>query len=741
MKKHILLGTALASLFALGACDYNEDNFPGFDEKETITDVSTDTLVLADAHYGKIASMPKNQGIALAKDPEGQTYLTALNQLGKTKMFTDMVAPEDYLPAFVDSLYAYLSDGSKVLVQYNIGKEQPEYLSKINEAQTFDLTSDNYATVWGESMVVKYLTPSTLKKLPALLKEGIKNPKTGDVCQVNYAWSETEPSTGGGAVKMVYQKVTSIDAEGGNYVIVAPTKDNTWIPFGQFKDPDKTYGNMEGEPVEIADGFITSDVSNHIMTLTPTEKGFTTQNVKLTGTLTNVWKVDGKYGWKGSAHVGDSDFESEAWVVSPIIDLAKAKAPLLKVDIAINFLNGNNRADFIELLASEDYVDDVATAEWKALNVPQWPEGKNWNYVNSGDIDLSAYEGKKIAIAFRYKSTTECAPTVEFKNMSLTSTVSGYYEGVDIYKEIPESEAEMPARAVTRASDVKPNASALYQYDGSAWTAYEESASIGIRVMQPADYVSTGSDYLSDADAVLPVYLKNAFPYAQSGDVKAVVYFGNKEYDVMADEYGFDGTAWVKKNTETETAEMAFLKTDGKWMEAKEYYSNDFAGELHNDAQIVNVKLDGMNYVWSAGAGYTRIKASGYYQRNRDTEAWLVTGEVDLTEAIAPQMVFTASADYLYGGKIENAVSVHVSENYIPAASTATEEEKIAALQGAAWSDPLSFEWPTSSKEIEMRTSMADYVGKKVYVAFRYASNTDPGFAPTFYMSNFVVKE
>lgn len=47
MKKHILLGTALASLFALGACDYNEDNFPGFDEKETITDVSTDTLVLA----------------------------------------------------------------------------------------------------------------------------------------------------------------------------------------------------------------------------------------------------------------------------------------------------------------------------------------------------------------------------------------------------------------------------------------------------------------------------------------------------------------------------------------------------------------------------------------------------------------------------------------------------------------------------------------------------------------------
>ena len=34
MKKHILLGTALASLFALGACDYNEDNSPDLMKKK-----------------------------------------------------------------------------------------------------------------------------------------------------------------------------------------------------------------------------------------------------------------------------------------------------------------------------------------------------------------------------------------------------------------------------------------------------------------------------------------------------------------------------------------------------------------------------------------------------------------------------------------------------------------------------------------------------------------------------------
>ena len=381
-------------------------------------------------------------------------------------------------------------------------------------------------------------------------------------------------------------------------------------------------------------------------------------------------------------------------------------------------------------------------------------------YLTAPYIAYVEYTGK-LSISGTYynviiSGTDKCQGSIQYPidgvvDQSLNGkqvTVEGYTLGVSGGKYINTmavkvSEATTTkaiSRAVTRASDVKPNAAALYRYDGSAWTAYEESASIGISVMQPADYVATGSDYLSNADAVLPVYLKNAFPYAQSGDTKAVAYFGNKDYKVMADEYGFDGTAWVKKNTETEIAEMAFLKTAGSWVEAKEYYSNDFAGVVHNGAHKVEVELDGMSYVWSDGAGYTRIKASGYYQRNRDTESWLVTGEIDLTEAIAPQVVFMASADYLSGGKIENAVSVHVSEDYIPSTSD-KREEQIAALKAATWSDPLSFEWPTSTKEIEMHSSMADYVGKKVYVAFRYVSTSEPGFAPTFYMRNFVVKE
>ena len=862
MKKHILLGTALASLFALGACDYNEDNFPGFDEKGTITDVRTDTLVLADGHYGKIASMPKNQGLALSKDPENQTYLTALNQLGKTKMFTDMVAPEDYLPAFVDSLYPYLSNNSKILVRYNVGKEQPEYLSKINEANALELTSDNYAEVWGKNMVVKYLTPSTLKQIPALLKESVKSPKEGDVYQVNYAWSETEPSTGGGGeVVEPIDKISDALAEAGDYkvqgTVIATyargfllSDDSGQILVYLNVKPNYTVGDIvtvEGTTSKYANVMQFGNTS--VVTRLGRADSFSyPEPIEYTGAQLDAYvaKVDGFHYVKivgelvidgnyvnlnvnGATKQGSVSYPFDGVVdkslsgkqvtvigyligatsrynvmvtsvepvgesaFSPIGEVALAKpgeyavkgqvvakyqrgfllsdgsgtilvfdkngfdfvpGDIVKVSGAVTNYAGFNQ--FGTTPVCEKLSDGTAKAPTAlTLDVTAMEE-----YLTAPFVAYVEYTGK-LSISGTYYNVTisgtdKCQGSIQYPidgiiDESLNGKqviVEGYTLGVSSGKYINTMAvkvSEAPAtkvvsRAVTRASDVKSNAAALYQYDGSSWTAYKENASIGISVMQPADYASTGLDYLSNADAVLPVYLKNMFPYAQSGDTKAVAYFGNADKKVMADEYGFDGTAWVKMNTEMEIAEMAFLKTAGSWMEAKEYYSNDFAGVVHNGAHKVDVELDGMNYVWSDGAGYTRIKASGYYQRNRDTEAWLVTGEIDLTEAIAPQVVFMASADYLYGGKIENAVSVHVSEDYVPAASE-KREEMVAALQAATWSEPLSFEWPTSSKEIEMHSSMADYVGKKVYVAFRYVSTNEPGFAPTFNMSNFVVKE
>lgn len=100
-------------------------------------------------------------------------------------------------------------------------------------------------------------------------------------------------------------------------------------------------------------------------------------------------------------------------------------------------------AGYVEAYILADYTDDVQTAAKTLVEGITWGSGSSWTAVNSGDIDLSAYAGKKVRLAFMYKSTTECAPTFEVYNIAVKEPVNGYYADVKIFKQIPESEAAM----------------------------------------------------------------------------------------------------------------------------------------------------------------------------------------------------------------------------------------------------------------------------------------------------------
>ena len=104
---------------------------------------------------------------------------------------------------------------------------------------------------------------------------------------------------------------------------------------------------------------------------------------------------------------------------------------------------------------------------------------------------------------------------------------------------------------------------ALYRWDGSKLTAAEAA------VLQPADYKAMGQDdgNLTTPDAYLPAYLKTTFPYAQADDVKNVVYrlFADSQTVWAAEQYLFDGTAWVK-NANVEVVTDQFVRQSGKWV-------------------------------------------------------------------------------------------------------------------------------------------------------------------------------
>lgn len=142
---------------------------------------------------------------------------------------------------------------------------------------------------------------------------------------------------------------------------------------------------------------------------------FSVEDINL-GTLSYVWSTNASYA-KASAYVSGAAVAAESYLVSPIINLTGVNGAKLNFDHYANYFS--SQANVTAALSV------VARAEgetaWTALNVPTWPAGTSWTPVNSGDIDLTAYAGKKMQIAFRYTSTADLAGTWEVKNVSVTA--------------------------------------------------------------------------------------------------------------------------------------------------------------------------------------------------------------------------------------------------------------------------------------------------------------------------------
>lgn len=149
---------------------------------------------------------------------------------------------------------------------------------------------------------------------------------------------------------------------------------------------------------------------------------FTIQNVLLTGPLSYVWQPTALYGMKASAYVGGANNQSEAWVVSPYVDLLEASKPVLVFDQARKY-----GVDFLAecfVMVSVNYEGDVTECDWVPIPFNQdengnyiVPDGSSWDFMSTGNLDLSAFAGQKITIGFKYTSSSEGSATWEFKNL------------------------------------------------------------------------------------------------------------------------------------------------------------------------------------------------------------------------------------------------------------------------------------------------------------------------------------
>ena len=152
--------------------------------------------------------------------------------------------------------------------------------------------------------------------------------------------------------------------------------------------------------------------------LTAMPSDWTIDNASLADGLSYVWswKTFNERGYlNASAYAAGSAKASEAYAISPVLDLTGATGCSLTFEHAAKFQT--TLRTLCGVVAREE-----GAKEWTALTIPTWPDAGAWTFANSGSVSLAAFDGKKIQIAFKYGSTADGADTWEIKNLKINGS-------------------------------------------------------------------------------------------------------------------------------------------------------------------------------------------------------------------------------------------------------------------------------------------------------------------------------
>lgn len=113
---------------------------------------------------------------------------------------------------------------------------------------------------------------------------------------------------------------------------------------------------------------------------------------------------------------------NEDWLISPAIELPSEYSRLeISFDQALSYKFDAEYSNYT-LRISENYDESQSnplTADWTVLEIPNPHPGDSFDFLSSGNIDLEAWKGKKVHVAFVYMSDTENMATWEVNNLKI----------------------------------------------------------------------------------------------------------------------------------------------------------------------------------------------------------------------------------------------------------------------------------------------------------------------------------
>lgn len=478
----VILGAGL-----LSGCGENSWNnhLDGFEVPPVNSTVSTVSYTLTADDYSTISGLSANKSLATTDEEKDE-----LKAIGTNACFASEEQARKYLPAFLaDSSFPYftLNNGSSIKVTYAVASGYSESVDAINAAcKQYDVTEADYQTAWGsnEDFIDGFapVTPAA-SNLPKILLAAYP------------------------------------DAAEGDYVVAAYQEAAQNPVFGNVGEPSA--------PTTIEEDFASD------------QGAFTLENIQLPEGSTYVWKwasYDGIGYMQASGYVNKKNLDSDAWLVSPAV--AVEENAVLSFNYIVNFF-----ADLETAMKQFNVAVREKGGEWTLLEIPNKPSKLSYDWVSSGNIDLSAFKGKTVEVGFHYVSTTAKAGTLRVTDV----------------KVLPSTRALTRAAAAEVPTEGK---YALYRFDGSKWSAPANTVTV-----QPADYTAMGLKYGNMQDdqpaQYLPAFLRNKFPYAAEEDQMTVVYkyYTGSKTVFQAALYNFIGGEWAKGNKVTDQ----FTRNNNNW--------------------------------------------------------------------------------------------------------------------------------------------------------------------------------
>lgn len=391
MKKiYFILSIAVLALFT--ACeDFNEKNFPGYDEAAKPTNLVTYNYTLVDADYSTISKA----ALKLAENAKDSAVAKAI---ATNKFFLDTVPASEYIPMLLATKYVYGDEKSVAMITHNVNI--PYDTTKISSANKYTLLPMDYDSIGKTTGLFasnKYFTSSIDPAfyIPIWLKiKKYPYAKAGDVKLIRYFYGN---ATTKAAMVFVYDgttwtKYNSVVQEKAKFIY----KSGVWT----FIDSDILMGLTDG----IGDFLAVNVVGDQ------------------------VWGWDSYKYAKMTGYVSGAYFDNEDWLISPAMDFTERVTPWLTFTHVGRYFGDTGtstekmRKAITVWISTKSDGTSINADDWTQLTIPEagYPSGANWTFIPSTPISLAAYAGKtNVRVAFKYLSSGAdgAAGTWEVKNV------------------------------------------------------------------------------------------------------------------------------------------------------------------------------------------------------------------------------------------------------------------------------------------------------------------------------------